>query len=373
MTPYGFAIPGQIVFGRGTATQAAGLVLARGRRVVLVHGATAARVDWLRADLEGQGGQVALLACPGEPDVPGLEAALARLRPVQPEVIVALGGGSAIDMGKALAALLPGRGGPLDHLEVVGKGLPLIADPLPFIAIPTTAGTGAEATRNAVLTVPDHAVKVSLRDPRMIPDVALVDSTLMERAPKAVVLAAGLDAVTQVIEPYLCNRANPLTDAICRDAIPRGLRALKAVVEGPGTQDWDDMAHVSLCGGMALSNSGLGAVHGLAGVIGGVTGAAHGAICGVLLPHVLSANAALVQPGSDLAVRFDWVLHEVAQVYGSLSGFADWARMQGLPRLAVAEGARADIAAAAKRASSMRANPVDLSVAMLAQIIQRAG
>lgn len=372
MTPYGFAIPGHIVFGRGTATQAAGLVLARGRRVLLVHGATVARVDWLRADLEGQGAEVALLACPGEPDVPGLEEALARLRPVQPEVIVALGGGSAIDMGKALAALLPGRGGPLDHLEVVGKGLPLIADPLPFIAIPTTAGTGAEATRNAVLTVPDHAVKVSLRDPRMIPDVALIDSTLMERAPKAVVLAAGLDAVTQVIEPYLCNRANPLTDAICRDAIPRGLRALEAVVGGPGTQDWDDMAHVSLCGGMALSNSGLGAVHGLAGVIGGMTGATHGAICGVLLPHVLSANAALVQPGSDLAARFDWVLHEVAQVYGSLSGFADWARMHGLPRLAVAKIEFEGVAVKSKVSASMLANSVELSFATVLDVLAKA-
>lgn len=373
MTPYGFAMPGQIVFGRGTAAQAAGLVLARGLRVVLVHGACAARADWLRADLEGQGGQVTLLACPGEPDLPGLEAAVARLRPLMPDVIVALGGGSAIDMGKALAALLPGTSAPLDHLEVVGQGLPLVADPLPFIAIPTTAGTGAEATRNAVITVPDHARKVSLRDPRMIPDVAVVDSTLMQGAPTAVMLAAGLDAVTQVIEPYLCNRANPLTDAICRDAIPRGLRALKAVIEAPGAEVWDDMAHVSLCGGIALSNAGLGAVHGLAGVIGGVTGAAHGAICGVLLPHVLSANAAEVQPGGDLAARFDWVLGQVAQVYGSLPAFAAWARGHGLPPLAVRAEARADIAGAARVASSMRANPVALSEEALVRIMAQAG
>lgn len=373
MTPYTFTIPGQIVFGRGTATQAAGLVLARGKRVVLVHGATAARADWLRADLEGQGGEVTLIACPGEPDLPGLEAAVAQLRPLHPQVIVALGGGSAIDMGKALAALLPGQGVPLDHLEVVGRGLPLTADPLPFIAIPTTAGTGAEATRNAVITVPDHARKVSLRDPRMFPAVAIIDSTLMEGAPKSVVLAAGLDAVTQVIEPYLCNRANPMTDAICRDAIPRGLRALKAVVEGPGTQDWDDMAHVSLCGGIALSNAGLGAVHGLAGVIGGVTGAAHGAICGVLLPHVLCANAAAVQPGGDMAARFAWVLREISGVYGGLPQFDHWAQAQGLPRLAVRAADYTAIAAAAKVSSSMRANPVDLPEQMLGRIMAQAG
>ena len=373
MTPYSFIIPGQIVFGRGTSARAVELVLERGRRVVLVHGARADRADWLRSDLEGQGGEVTLLACPSEPDLPGLEAAVAGLRAMRPQVIVALGGGSAIDMGKALAALLPGTSSPLDHLEGVGKGLPLMAAPLPFIAIPTTAGTGAEATRNAVLTVPDHARKVSLRDPRMIPDVALVDSTLMEGAPKSVVLAAGLDAVTQVIEPFLCNRANSLTDAICRDAIPRGLRALKSVVEGPGTQDWDDMAHVSLCGGIALSNAGLGAVHGLAGVIGGVTGAAHGAICGVLLPHVLAANAAEVIPQSDLAARFDWVLDEVAHVYGNLTSFSGWARGHGLPRLAVQAKDRTSIAAAALGTSSMRANSVNLSGARLEQIMVQAG
>lgn len=373
MTPYAFIIPGQILFGRGTAKQAADLVLARGRRVVLVHGAQAARADWLRADLEKQGAHLTMITCATEPDVPGLEAAVAHLRPLSPQVIVALGGGSVMDMGKALAAILPSPNMPLDHLEVVGQGLPLAADPLPFIAIPTTAGTGTEATRNAVLTVPDHARKVSLRDPRMIPDVAIVDSTLMEGAPKAVVLAAGLDAVTQVIEPYLCNRANPLTDAICRDAIPRGLRALKAVIERPGTQDWDEMAHVSLCGGIALSNAGLGAVHGLAGVIGGVTGAAHGAICGVLLPHVLQANAAMTEPGSELAARFDWVLDQIKDVYGTLNDFADWAKAHGLPRLVLHAQDHRTIATAAQASSSMRANPVDLSVPTLEQILIAAG
>lgn len=372
MPPYQFAIPGQIVFGRGEARQAARLVLARGRHVVLVHGASAARAAWLRADLMGQGAEVTLIDCPAEPDLPRLEAAVARLRPLHPQVIVALGGGSAIDMGKALAALLPGSGAPLDHLEVVGQGLPLTADPLPFIAIPTTAGTGAEATRNAVISLPDHARKVSLRDPRMIPDVAIVDSTLMEGAPRAVVLAAGLDAVTQVIEPYLCTRANPLTDAICHDAIPRGLRALKAVIEAPGPEAWDEMAHVSLCGGIALSNAGLGAVHGLAGVIGGITGAAHGAICGALLPHVLAANALAVDPETALAARFRWVLDQVTQVYGSLPRFAAWARGHGLPPLAVSASDRDTVADAARVASSMRANPVDLSAMTLQQIIAQA-
>ncbi len=259
---------------------------------------------------------------------------------------------------------------------MVGQGRPLDIAPLPFIAIPTTAGTGAEVTRNAVIGVPDHAVKVSLRDPRMYPDVAIVDSTLMEGAPKPVVLAAGLDAVTQVIEPFVCSRANPLTDALCRAAIPKGLAALKAVVEAGTGDDWDAMAWTSLAGGMALANAGLGAVHGLAGVIGGVTGAPHGQICGALLVPVLRANHAACAVGSEARSRLDWVMNEIAAVFGSLDGLLVWARGNGLPglvQLGVGAELRAGIAAKALRASSMAANPVALSQAHLVQIMETAG
>ena len=376
-TPFTFATAGQIRFGCGTSREgAAAAVLSFGRNVALVHGATPGRAGWLIAALEAGGARVQTLACPGEPTLDALEAARAALRADPPDVVVALGGGAVIDLAKALAALVPATRPVLDHLEVVGRGLPLDAAPLPLVALPTTAGTGAEVTRNAVIGLPEAGVKVSLRDPRMYPDVAIVDSALMEDAPKSVVLAAGLDAVTQVIEPYVCARANPMTDALARDAIPKGLRALKAVVEGGTADDWDAMAWTSLAGGLALANAGLGAVHGLAGVIGGVTGAPHGAICGVLLPPVLAANREAVPADSVARARLDWVAGEIAAVYGGIDGLAGWAQshgLKGLTTLGASPDLRPEIAAKAQRASSMAANPVPLTDAGLIEIMAAAG
>lgn len=376
-TPFTFATAGQIRFGRGTARDgASATVLGIGRKVALVHGATGDRARWLVDALRDGGARVQAIACPGEPTLDALDAARAGLQADPPDVVVGLGGGAVIDLAKALAALVPSPRPALDHLEVVGRGLPLDKAPLPLVALPTTAGTGAEVTRNAVIGVPGAGVKVSLRDPRMYPDVAIVDSSLMEGAPRSVVLAAGLDAVTQVIEPYVCARANPMTDAIARAAIPVGLRALKAVVEGGTAQDWDAMAWTSLAGGLALANSGLGAVHGLAGVIGGVTGAAHGAICGALLVPVVDANRAALAPDSDARARLDWVSGEIAAAFGNSDGLAHWAQSQGLKGLAalgVTADLRAEIAAKAQRASSMAANPVKLSDARLIEIMAVAG
>ncbi|MCB1338237.1 MAG: iron-containing alcohol dehydrogenase, partial [Maritimibacter sp.] len=179
----------------------------------------------------------------------------------------------------------------------------------------------------------------------------------------------------QVIEPYVCARANPMTDALARAAIPQGLRALKAVVEGGGPDDWDAMAWTSLAGGLVLANAGLGAVHGLAGVIGGMTGAAHGAICGALLPPVLAANRWAVPVGSETRARLDWIADEIAQVFGA-EGIAGWARSHGLPglvALGVTGALRPGIAARAQRASSMAANPVPLADAALIGIMEAAG
>ena len=374
-TPFTFATAGQIRFGRGTAKDAGPVALGFGGSVLLVHGASTDRARWLLDDLEGQGARVRMIACPGEPTLDALEAARATLRADPPDVVVALGGGAVVDLAKALAAVLPGTRPALDHLEVVGRGLPLEAAPLPLVALPTTAGTGAEVTRNAVIGVPSEAVKVSLRDPRMYPDVAIVDSALMEGAPKPVVLAAGLDAVTQVIEPFVCTRANPMTDALARSAVPTGLRALKAVVEGGGPGDWDAMAWTSLAGGLALANAGLGAVHGLAGVIGGVTGAPHGAICGALLPPVLAANRAAVARGCETRARLDWVVDEIASVFEDLDGLTAWARahgLKGLGALGVTPALRLGIAAKARGASSMAANPVKLTDDALVRIMEAA-
>ena len=377
IAPFQLLLPGRILFGRGEAAKTAGLAAGFGPRVLLVHGRDAARAAWLLADLNRAGCGVHALICAKEPDLPMLEAALAKARVFAPDVVIGLGGGAVLDLAKALAGLIPATGKVLDHLEGVGQGLPLSQNPLPFVAVPTTSGTGAEATKNAVIDVPAQRRKVSLRDDRMMARLAIVDPALTDGCPRGVTLSSGLDALTQVIEPYLCNRANPATDALARAAIPMALAALPALMQGEDSGARDAMAWVSLSGGLALANAGLGAVHGLAGVIGGVTGAAHGAICGTLLPFVIAANRAAM-PAGPVAERLAEVDAMLSTAFGGGSGtdaLHRWSRRNGLPGLAALGLDAKDhgsVAAAAAGASSMKANPVVLSEAVLQAILRAA-
>lgn len=375
MTPFGITAPGRILFGRGEAAKAPGLIRAYGSRGIVVHGANPARAAWL---VDALGSQTLALPCAGEPTLADLEAALTAARAHHPDWVVALGGGAALDLGKALAGLIPAPEGAMEHLEVVGKGLPLQADPLPFIALPTTAGTGAEVTKNAVIGLPDLGRKVSLRDDRMVARLAIVDPALTDGCPKAVTLASGLDAVTQVIEPYVSVKATPYTDALSRPAIGPGMAALMRLMQGEDQDARDRLAWVSLCGGLSLANAGLGAVHGFAGVIGGMTGAAHGAICGALLGPVLAANREATTGAARM--RLEEVCQVLAGALGSTATEAPaalqgWARAEGLPGLAalgVTEAQHADIVAAAKTASSMKGNPVPLTDQALRAVLERS-
>lgn len=376
VSPFQFALPGRVVFGRGRAAEAPGALLALGPRGVLVHGANAGRAAWLSDALQAGGAQVRAIACAAEPTLPMLERALDALRGSDAAWVAALGGGAALDMGKALAALIPAPGGVMDHLEVVGAGLPLRAPPLPFVALPSTAGTGAEATRNAVIGLPDHGRKVSIRDDRMLPRLAIVDPALTDRCPRAVTLASGLDALAQVIEPWLSCRATPFTDALVRPVIAPGLRALMRLMQAEDAGARDRMAWVSLCGGMALANGGLGAVHGLAGVIGGIAPAAHGAICGALLGPVLAMN----RDHAPDPARAQEVCAEIAQVLDcgaaeAPQALARWARACGLPGL-TAQGLAPDrhgaVAEAALSSSSMKGNPFLPAPAQLREILLAA-
>ncbi|KAF0115202.1 MAG: iron-containing alcohol dehydrogenase [Rhodobacteraceae bacterium] len=375
MTPFGITAPGRILFGRGEAAKAPGLIRGYGLRGIVVHGTNPARAAWL---LEALGPGVLAQPCAGEPTLADLETALTAARAHRPDWVVAIGGGAALDLGKALAALIPAPDGPMEYLEVVGKGQPLIAVPLPFIALPTTAGTGAEVTKNAVIGLPELGRKVSLRDDRMVARLAIVDPGLTDGCPKAVTLASGLDAVTQVIEPFVSVKATPYTDALTRPAIGKGLRALMRLMQGEDPEARDHMAWVSLCGGLALANAGLGAVHGLAGVIGGMTGAAHGVICGTLLGPVLAANrSAATSVARD---RLDEVCAILAEGLGCAPMEAPaalqlWARGEGLPDLAALGVRAADhdrIAEAALEASSMKGNPVRLGAATLVAVLRSA-
>ncbi|KAF0280488.1 iron-containing alcohol dehydrogenase [Spiribacter aquaticus] len=377
-TAFDLHLPRHVRFGRDTAVEAVSTVFAHGRRALVVHGANAARAQWLVDGLTEMGTGCACLACPHEPDVGLIETGVALGRQADVDVVVGLGGGSVIDTAKAVAALIPAAGDVLDYLEVVGGGAALDATPLPFIALPTTAGTGTEATRNAVIDVPEARRKVSLRDPRLLPAVALVDPALTDHSPAAVTLASGLDAVTQVIEPYLSGQANRFTDALCRDAIPLGLTALRRLMAGEDPAARDDMAWVSLTGGLALANARLGAVHGLAGPLGGMTDLPHGAIAGALLPAALRANRAATHGAT--AARIGAVEGWIADALGceadtAIDHLAQWSRTQGLPGLGSAGLVRSDlpaIAAAAERSSSMKGNPVVLPAETLVAMMESA-
>lgn len=378
---FSFFSPQAIHFGRGQSQKTAVLAATFGTSVLLVHGANVGRAQWLIDACHAAGLTIERVSCANEPSLPDIERALRQLNGVLPDIVIGLGGGSVLDFAKALAALIPCKGDPMTYLEVVGDGRPLDHAPLPMIALPTTAGTGAEVTKNAVILVPDHSIKVSLRDPRMVPNVAIVDPSLMQGAPKQVALAAGLDAVTQVIEPYLSIKANPMTDALCHEAISNGLSALRDLVEYDTPEAWDGMAWVSTCGGLALANAGLGAIHGFAGVIGGETNAPHGEICGALLPAVLESHLRKAEEHTEVSVRLHWVLHQIDTYFAKgekgmgITALRSWSRRMGLPGLEGLGLSLADyskVAEAASKASSMSGNPFVLSQHELMEILLSA-
>jgi alcohol dehydrogenase class IV len=351
-TPNAFelATATRIVFGAGRVRELPALTA--GRRVLLVTGRRGSPIPIEAAHH---------IRVEGEPTVDDARRAAAFSFP-DVDFVLAIGGGSALDLGKAAAALIPNGGDPLRYLEIVGDGRPLVQPSLPCVCVPTTAGTGSEVTRNAVLGSPGHGVKASLRSPRMLPAVALVDPELTYDLPPALTASTGLDALTQLIEPFVSSRANVFVDAICRDAIPRVVAALPKAFAGDRAAR-AEMSYASLCGGLALANAGLGAVHGLAGPIGGRFPAPHGAVCAVLLPHVVAANAA--RTGHP---KFA----ELAAMTGDLATFV--ARFDP-PPLSAYGVTSADVPALvdqAKQASSMKSNCIALDDDALADILSRA-
>ena len=292
--PYEFATATEIVFGAGSSQSCR---IACGARVrsrsssPAPHPArSAALLDGIRAAGVGRDRR-GRSRTSRRWTMPGRRRELAREQHV--DVVVAIGGGSAIDLAKAVAALATNGGDPLDYLEVIGRGQPLVRRPLPFIAVPTTAGAGAEVTRNAVLASPGDGVKASLRSPLMLPRLALVDPELTLTLPRDVTAATGMDALAQLLEPYVSVRANPITDPLCLDGLARVARSLRrAWTDGADLDARTDMSLAALFGGLALANAGLGAVHGFAAAIGGRFDAPHGAVCAALLPDVVRANVA---------------------------------------------------------------------------------
>jgi alcohol dehydrogenase class IV len=379
-----FATAQRIIFGAGTRAELPTLVAGLGRRVFLVGGANPRRHSELVAALAAVAETLEVFAVPGEPTLALVEAGVRHLRAAGSTVVVALGGGSAIDAGKAIAALAANPGDALEYLEVVGRGKPLPCAPLPFVAVPTTAGTGAEATRNAVLAVPEARVKVSLRSAAMLPRVALVDPELALDLPAAATAAPGMDALTQLIEPYLSCRANPMTDALCRDGIGRVARALPRAWGSPGDlAARGDLALGALYGGMALANAGLGAVHGFAAPLGGMFPAPHGAVCAALLAPVLRANLAAMRaraPDHPALARVAeiacWMTGDAAATADAAAEFcATLSRRLAIPPLGAWGVTAADVPALVEKAagaSSMKGNPLPLTAGELTAALEAA-
>lgn len=379
-----FATAARIVFGPGRAKELGVHAKGLGRRCLLVTGSSVERSRFAEDALGGEGIAFEVLRGAGEPTVSQAEAGAALARRIGAEFIVALGGGSALDLGKAVAALAASSGAALDYLEVIGAGKPLERPALPLLALPTTAGTGSEVTKNAVLTSEAHRVKVSLRHESMLPRVAIVDPDLTLSVPPEVTAATGLDALTQCIEPYLSCQANPLTDALSLAGIERGARSLRRAVEnGSDRAAREDLALCSLFGGLSLANAKLGAVHGIAGPFGGRYDSPHGAVCARLLPLALEVNLrALAErapshPARERCTTVARLLTGDPQATAE-DGVA-WCRALcddlGVPPLGKYGMTQADVpelVAQSARSSSMKGNPLVLTEAELTEILERA-
>jgi alcohol dehydrogenase class IV len=370
MTGFEFATAGRILAGPGRAAELPGVLAGLGSRVLVCTGANPERHASL---LAGLGLPTAVFPVAGEPTAGLARAGVAAAREHGADVIAAIGGGSVIDLGKAVAMLLANGGDPLDYLEVVGSGQKITRPAAPCVAVPTTAGTGAEVTANAVLAVPEHRLKASLRSPLMIPRVALVDPRLTASCPPPVTAASGLDALTQCLEPFVSVRATPVTDGLAREGLRRAAGGLRAAhADGGDLAARSDMAICALLGGMALANAKLGAVHGLAGVIGGTADVPHGIACAALLAPVIEANLRALRagtPGSPALDRYAEVARLLtgkpgASVQNGLAWIGETIALLGVPGLAafgLGPGQADDIAAKAMTSSSMQGNPVPLS------------
>jgi alcohol dehydrogenase class IV len=379
-----FATATRIVFGADSWRELLPVVLEHGGRVCLVIGRSRRRANKLIAALQKEKVPLTILHIDGEPTTTVIEQAVNRARKGSCRFVVGFGGGSVIDSGKAIAAMLTNEGVLLDYLEVIGRGRKLEHKPVPYVAIPTTAGTGAEVTRNAVIGSPQHRVKVSMRSSLMLPDIAIIDPTLTYELPPEITAATGLDALTQLIEAFVSRKANPMTNGLCREGIATAARALPVVYHnGEDTRARADMSLASLFSGLVLANAGLGAVHGFAGPIGGLFPAPHGAVCARLLPYVMTANLTALRQraqNDDLLVRFQQVAQlltgdpsaEAEQGLLWLQQLSNELKVPPLSAYGIEDEHIPLIIEKAKMASSMKGNPVDLTDSELIDIMKDA-
>lgn len=369
---------GRIIFGPGSIERLLELTAQYGNRVLAVTGANSERVrSYLAADAQ-------VFSITGEPTLSLVREGVMRARELRADVVIGIGGGSAIDAAKAIASLTPNSGEPLDYLEVIGKGLAIPHPGLPIIAVPTTAGTGAEVTRNAVLGSPEHGLKASLRGPSLLPALALIDPELTISACPSITATTGLDALTQLLEAFVSSKAGPITDALCRDGLGRVAKALRrAYHDGNDRSARETMAYASLLSGLALANAGLGVIHGFAAPLGGMLNASHGSICAAVLVAGTKANLRALrsrQPDHPSVSKYREAAellmgkspgHDVDLVESLQELTADL-RVLPLRALALSGEQIPDLVAKAARANSMKANPIELTFEELESVARES-
>jgi len=383
MISFEFATANRIIFGAGKVNELARQIgEPSAKSVLLVCGYSSDAIPRVREILAESPVSVAEFQVHGEPTVDVIRDGIHAAHDY--DMVIGLGGGSVLDAGKAIAALVTNPGDVLDYMEVIGRGLALLNAPLPYIAIPTTAGTGSEVTRNAVIESTEKNIKVSLRSALMLPRVALVDPELTYNLPPTITASTGLDALTQLIEPFVSIKANPMTDAICREGLFHAARSLpRAYENGADKEAREGMALASLFGGLALANASLGAVHGFASPLGGMLHAPHGALCARLLPLVMDANINALearQPEHPAIARYAEIAQILtgdknATVLDGLEWVHNLVNMLNIPALAAYGMSKADFSEAVentRKANSFKGNPIALNQDELITILEQA-
>ena len=378
-----FATAGRIVFGPGSLGQLAPWIAENGRRALIVTGNAVQRTQPVFDQTESAGVAIDSLRVTSEPTVDFVREGAERARRSGCQVVIGFGGGSAMDAAKAIAILATNPGDPLEYLEVIGRGRALPKPGLPVAAIPTTAGTGAEVTRNAVLASPAERVKVSLRSAHILPRLALVDPLLTHSMPPDVTAASGLDALTQLIEAFTTHRSNPVSDGHCREGLRRVAACILSAYRTGDAVSREGMALASLLSGLGLANSGLGAVHGFAGPIGGRFSAPHGAVCASLLPHAMAVNLRAMEerlPGCEALQRYREIAvmltgRDGARAMDGIEWISETCEELKIPRLrSYAAGVETfpDLIEAAEGSSSMQGNPIRLERGEMQEILTLA-
>jgi alcohol dehydrogenase class IV len=389
MHPFEFSTAQQILFGQGKTQQLPEIVRHHHlRRCLVVTTKSGARFQSVIDRLTQADVEVIQFSVPTEPSIQLVREGTLKAISGECDGVIAIGGGSVIDTGKAIAALMRNTEDLMEYLEVIGKGKPMQNPSAPWIAVPTTSGTGSEVTRNAVLSSPEHKVKVSLRSTAMLPVAAIVDPNLTRELPPQQTAWSGLDALTQLIEPYVSRRANSITDALCLEALPLAALALPVVFQdGEDIDARTDMSLASLFGGLALANAGLGVIHGFAGPLGGMFDAPHGAICAALLPYGMAANIARLELTRNSDPSATKILDRYRVIARHLTGketaepkdgviFVEKLirelEIQPLRNFGMKESDAQEVVEKAMRANSMKANPVTLASEELTEVYLRA-